>query len=153
MLDSISKKTAELYIRFERPLSSISLVGGFIFDAITLQRVDEFWENIWVLGHLLIAAVCIILINRKRIDLDKPKEELEHLWILVVMQFMFGGLLSTFLVYYFRSGSILVSWPFILLLAVAFGANERLRHHYARIVFQISFYSYPFSLSLFLFCQ
>ena len=47
--------------------------------------------------------------------------------------------MSTFLVFYFRSGSIFVSWPFLLLLGIAFTANEQLKHHYSRMTFQISF--------------
>jgi hypothetical protein len=54
------------------------------------------------------------------------------------MQFFFGGIFSTFLVFYFRSGSIAVDWPFLILLAAAFIANERFKRHYARLTFQIS---------------
>ena len=40
------------YARHERALSSTSLIGGFVFDALTLKRVDFVWENIWVIAHL-----------------------------------------------------------------------------------------------------
>jgi hypothetical protein len=43
-------KIRNWYGRYERPISSLSLVGGFIFGAVTLKRVDLFWENIWVVG-------------------------------------------------------------------------------------------------------
>jgi hypothetical protein len=56
-------------------------------------------------------------------------------------------LLSTFLVFYFRSGSLWVSWPFFLILAAAFVANEKLKQRYARLDFQLSL----FYLSLFCF--
>jgi hypothetical protein len=70
-----------------------------------------------------------------------------HFWLVTVLQFLFGGLLSTFLVFYFRSGSLRASWPFFLLLAGAFLANEKLKHRLARLDFQLSF----FFLSLFSF--
>ncbi|MDR3547152.1 MAG: DUF2914 domain-containing protein [Candidatus Pacebacteria bacterium] len=129
------------YVRFERPISSISLIGGFVFDAVTLRRVDLFWENFWVLLHLLTVAACIFLINftensERRLKWKNP--EALHFWLINILQFFFGGLLSTFLVYYFRSGTLAVSWPFILILAAAFVANERLKHHYSRLIFQIS---------------
>ena len=44
-----------------------------------------------------------------------------------LLQLFFGGLLSTLLVFYFRSGSLSASWPFLLVLGVAFAANESLR--------------------------
>lgn len=130
----------EWLIRFERPIASFSLVGGFVFDAVTLKRVDLFWENLWVIAHLLIVAICIILINRKKeVATDHDPSKL-HFWLVNAMQFFFGGLLSTFLVFYFRSGTIFVSWPFLLILVVAFVANERLKHHFASESFQISFF-------------
>jgi len=136
------------YARFGRPISSLSLVGGFVFDALTLKRVDMFWENFWVLMHLLVAAACIILANRAMSSgADEKDPKKKQFWFVNVLQFTFGGLLSTFLVLYFRSGSLWESWPFLLILAAAFVANESLKKHYARVDFQVSF----FFLSLFSF--
>src|SRR5271154_587865 len=53
------------YARFERPISSASLVGGFVFDALTLHRVDTFRENLWVIVHLVVVGACIVLVNRQ----------------------------------------------------------------------------------------
>jgi len=136
------------YARLERPISSISLFGGFVFDALTLKRIDMFWENVWVIVHLAVAGACIVLAHRAvRADLDAQVPERESVWVPSALQFCFGGLLSTFLVYYFRSGSLRSSWPFLLLLAAAFLANERLKKHFSRLDFQASF----FFLSIFAF--
>jgi len=140
------------FARYERPISSLSLFGGFVFDAVTLKRVDLFWENIWVLGHLAIVAICIIWIHAKE---NKPKNEKDpaktHFWLVNVLQFFFGGLLSTYLVFYFRSATLSVSWPFILILAVAFIANESFKRHFARLGFQISlFFLSLFSFAIFI---
>ncbi len=56
-------KIRSWYGKYERPISSLSLIGGFVFDALTLKRVDLFWENFWVIGHLVIVGTCIVLIN------------------------------------------------------------------------------------------
>jgi len=136
------------YARFERPISSASLFGGFAFDALTLKRVDMFWENFWVVVHLVLVAACILLISRaenRGVESKNPAKV--HFWLINTLQFLFGGLLSTFLVFYFRSGSLWVSWPFFLILAAAFVANEKLKQRYARLDFQLSF----FFLSLFCF--
>lgn len=138
----------DVYDRYERPISSISLVGGFIADALTIKRADTLWENSWVLLHLVIVAICIILINReerKSAAAESPSQA--HFWLVNLMQFSFGGLMSTFLVLYFRSATLSASWPFILILAGTFIANERIKHHYARLTLQISL----FFLSLFTF--
>jgi hypothetical protein len=133
------------YGRFERPISSISLIGGFVFDALTLHRVDIFWDNVWVVGHLTIVTLCAIWINLLSDAADENDVHPEanprqlHFWLVNVMQFFFGGILSTFLVFYFRSGTLATSWPFLLILVAAFIANESLKRRYARLAFQISF--------------
>src|SRR5580658_5652081 len=127
------------YKKFERPISSLSLIGGFVFDALTLKRLDLFWENFWVVAHLIIVAVCIILINRASIGAegDEKGHAERHFWWLNILQFFFGGILSTFLVFYFRSATLAVSWPFLLILLAAFFANESFRKQYEQLTFQI----------------
>ncbi len=140
------------YKKYERPLSSLSLISGFVFDAATLKRVDLFWENFWIVVHLLGVAVCIILINRgERGEMDTKDPDRIHFWLVNALQFLFGGLLSVFLVFYFRSGALSVSWPFLLILVGAFVANESLKKNYARLVFQVAFFFVSlFSFAIFL---
>ncbi len=129
------------YGRFERPISSLSLVLGFVFDALTLRRVDTLWENSWIFGHLVIIGFFIIIIHLQE---SKPGDEhnpsKKHFWYVNILQFFFGGILSAYLVFYFRSSDIISTWPFILLLAAAFMANESLKRHYIRFSFQISLF-------------
>jgi hypothetical protein len=127
--------------RLERPISSMSLVLGFVFDAVTLKRVDTFWETCWILSHLIIVGLFIALIHihEKKTDDDRNPRK-AHFWYVNILQFVFGGLLSTYLVFYFRSADFFVTWPFVLLLALAFIANESLKRHYIRFSFQISLY-------------
>jgi len=140
------------YGRFERPISSLSLIGGFVFDALTLRRVDTLYENIWILGHLIIVGVVIVLIHLKENEEGGEKNpQKAHFWYVNIMQFFFGGILSTYLVFYFRSGDIFVTWPFIALLTLAFIANESLKRHYIRLSFQISlFFLSIYSFAIFL---
>ncbi len=129
------------YLRNERWISSLSLFGGFVFDALTLKRVDLFWENLWVGAHIVIAAIGILLINlyeNKKHKLVEKTSRIIHFWLIITIQFAFGGLLSTFLVFYFRSGTLSSSWPFLSFLALVFIFNELLKHHYTRLVFQTS---------------
>jgi hypothetical protein len=140
--NGIFSRARSWYSRYERPISSVSLIWGFIFDAITLTHVDHFWENVWVLGHLLIVAVAIVLIH----VVEKEEKDAEtnparlHFWLVNILQFFFGGLLSTFLVYYYRSATLAISWPFLTLLALAFIANESLKRHYTQLTLQISLF-------------
>lgn len=138
---SFLSKTRSWYGRFERPISSISLISGFIFDAITLKRLDTLWENLWILGHLLIVGIFITLIHLKeKADGDEYNSNKAHFWFVNILQFFFGGTLSTFLVFYFRSTDIWTTWPFLLILALAFIANESFKKNYVKLSFQISLF-------------
>lgn len=142
------EKTKAWYEKYDRPLSSLSLIGGFVFDALTLKRVDSLWENLWVVVHLVVVGAVIMLLNRDEEERVKGVNVAEgHFWLVNILQFFFGGLLSTFIVFYFRSTTLLSTWPFILVLVFAFWANESLKRHYARLVFQTGL----FFLSLFAF--
>ena len=140
------------YARFERPISSFSLVLGFVFDALTLRRVDTLWENIWILGHLVIIGIFIILIHLKENEKGGEKNPSSaHFWYVNILQFFFGGIFSAYLVLYFRSSDIFVSWPFIAILLITFIANESLKRHYIRLSFQISlFFLSIYSFTIFL---
>lgn len=140
------------YGRFERPISSFSLIFGFIFDAVTLKRVDTLWENLWILGHLIIVGIFIILIHLKKSEVgSETNPSKAHFWYVNILQFFFGGILSTYLVFYFRSADIFVTWPFIVLLAITFVANESFKKHYIRLSFQISlFFLSVYSFVIFL---
>ena len=132
-------RAQRFYARIERPFSSISLVGGFVFDALTLTRVDEFWENFWVVAHLAIVTTAALLANLIENEPGAEEDPAKlHFWLVNIMQFFFGGIFATYLVFYFRSGTIVASWPFLALLAAAFIANERFKRHYARLTFQIA---------------
>jgi len=149
---SFFQTTRHWYGRFERPISSLSLIAGFVFDIVTLKRLDTLWENLWILGHIIIVGVFIILIHLKENEEGGEKNpERIHFWFVNILQFFFGGLLSTYLVFYFRSTDIFVTWPFLLLLLVAFIANESLKRHYIRLSFQISlFFLSIYSFMIFL---
>ncbi len=134
-------KARDWYARYERPISSLSLIGGFVFDALTLKRVDLFWENLWVAGHIILVAIFIILVDlQEEESMDEKDASRKHFWYINILQFFFGGLLSTFIVFYFRSTTLAATWPFLVILTAAFIANERLKKHYARLTFQISLF-------------
>jgi len=135
------------YEKYEGRVSSLSLIGGFIFDAFTLSRVDALRDNLWVAVNLVLVSICIILLNRQESGPEKEKSASKHFWLVTVLQFAFGTLIGTFVIFYFRSASLAVSWPFMFILVLALIANEHLKKHYDRLSFQISFLF--FSLYLF----
>src|SRR4029077_6920766 len=88
LLQRASRLTSH-YLRTQLSLSSVSLVGGFVFDAVTLKRVDMFWENFWVVVHLLVVAFCILWVNRA-VNLYPQRESAAaklDSWLIYLLQF------------------------------------------------------------------
>jgi hypothetical protein len=144
------------YLRYERLISSGALVSGFIFDWLTLTRVDILIDDIRMVGNLVFAAIGVIFLNLlenrvRRVGQRSARSEKLHFWLIIGIQFFFGGLLSNFLVFYFRSATLATSWPFLLLLALFFTFNELLKHHYSRLIFQVTIlFTSVFALLIFL---
>jgi hypothetical protein len=140
------------YGKYERPISSLSLIGGFMFDALTLKRVDLFWENFWVIAHIVIVGACIVLIHViEKQEGDEANPSKLHFWLVNLQQFFYGGIWSVFLVFYFRSSDITASWPFLAVLALSFIANERLKRQFVRLTFQVAlFFLAIFCFAIFL---
>ncbi len=137
----IVEPVRNFYGRYERPISSGSLILGFVFDALMLRRIDTLWENIWILGHLVIVGVFIVLVHTQKSEAgDEANPSKAHFWYVNILQFFFGGTLAAYLVFYFRSTELTSTWPFLLLLALAFIANESLKRQYVRFSFQISLF-------------
>ncbi len=137
--------------KHESHLSSAALLGGFVVDAFTLRRVDLPFENIVLIGYFLLIAVGIFLLNLSdsRMYRGPFAENLPHI-LPIIIQFAFGGLFSGFVIFYFRSGSLSASWPFIILLVGLLLGNEFLRKHYVRLVFQVTtFFTALFFFTIF----
>lgn len=127
--------------KYERYISPLSLLAGFIADNLTLRRVDLLAENIAILSYLFVAGASILILNacdagRLR---GKAVDKLSAI-LPFIMQFAFGGMFSAFVVFYFRSASFSASWPFLFVLVGLLIGNEIFRKKYSRLAFQLSVY-------------
>lgn len=137
----------EWYLRHERRLIPAALLGGFIFDWLTVTRIDRLYENILLMVYILIAAAGIAVINlydAGRLTAAAGNLRLERVlsWLRLtaplVVQFAFGGLFSVFLVLYSRGGAFTVSWIFLLLLLGLMVGNDLFQRYYRRLSVQVS---------------
>ena len=109
-------------------------------------------ENFWIIIHLLVAGFGILALTyyenkAEQKNLPAVEREKFYFFLTLIIQFAFGGLFSTFFVFYLRSTSFSDSWLFILLLLVLLFGNELWKKNYTRLTFQIS----VLFLSLYLF--
>ena len=130
-----------LFNKYERYLSSGALLFGFIFDNLTLQRVDFIFDNLIIISYLLLVGFCITFINlHQEGRLKGSFIEKFYEFLPFIMQFAFGGLFSAFVVFYSRSASLLSSGPFVVVLAILLIGNEFFKNQYQKLVFQVSLY-------------
>lgn len=136
----LPKSTEELIQWYERFISPLSLLVGFVLDNLFfLKRVDLWTANALLFGYLSLAAGGILLFNlvetgRLR---GRPFVALAP-FLPVATQFAFGGLFSAYVSLYSRSAAFAVSWIFVLALAVLTLGNERFRKYYVRFGFQMA---------------
>lgn len=117
---------------------TLAFIFGFVVDNLTLNRVDQLFDNVILLSYVLLAMLSILLLyagiaerfgERTNIFLKK--------WSPVLMQYAFGGLLSGMLIFYGRSGSIMESWPFILMILGVIYGNETIKNRQSRLVYNL----------------
>lgn len=127
--------------KYERHISSGALIGGFIIDSLTLQRIDLFFENVVIISYIAMAGISIALLNIYEGGKLRGKIfEWMHRLLPFVIQFAFGGLFSAFLIFYFRSSTIAAGWPFVLILVGLLIGNELFKKFYQRMAFHMSVY-------------
>jgi hypothetical protein len=122
------------FLKLKPYLPATCFVGGFTWDNLTLVRVDNRLDMAIFGAYLLLAGAAIVLIGRRaRFRFS------EHLPLAV--QFFFGGLFSSFFVYYFKSASSLPAFLFMLVLLVLLVGNEFLEKRLGDIRLAVVLYA------------
>ena len=123
--------------RYEHHIGVGALAVGFLFDLWVAKRPDTIFNNLLLLSYLLVAGTFIIMLNvRSR----RRPDDAEPLFLLLILQFCFGGLASNLLVLYGHSGTLAGSAVFIGILVLIVFGNEYFRSRYALLRFNIGVY-------------
>jgi Protein of unknown function (DUF2914). len=116
-----------------------------------LRRIDAVFSNVVLISYVLISALSITILNiHEHRRGERERSERLHFIVVFALQFCLGGLFSGAFLFYSRSGSIIASWPFLLMLAGYILGNEALRRNYVRLGFQVTvFFTALFSFLIF----
>lgn len=143
----MKQRALQFWNTYERQLSALTLICGFSFDLFLAKRPDSIADNLLLLFYLALAGICIIVLNRRlkprALETDpafKQEKNAEPLFLLLVMQFCFGGLASNLLILYGKSGSFGSSLLFIIFLGVLLIGNEFLKSKYDQLRFNVAVY-------------
>ncbi len=127
--------------RFRKFLPAFAFFSGFLWDSITLVRIDQLLDNFIVVSYLLLLGWLIYLSNL--INRGKLRNGLLKKYQRVypfIMQFLFGGLFSAYVIYYFKSASIAQPTAFLFLMALLLVLNEFSEERMSNVYLQVAFY-------------
>ncbi|MDO8593306.1 MAG: DUF2914 domain-containing protein [bacterium] len=139
--------------KYERHLSALAMVAGFIADNLFFTRVD-LWQTQLLFASY--AAACFIAIpllhfiesRASRIRAPFPR------WRLIlplITQFALGGFWSAFIIFYGRSADLGASWPFLLFVLLIFLGSEYFHQYHSRLVFtSVLFFFALYSCAIFI---
>lgn len=115
----------------ERLILPTALLGGFIIDYLTLNRVDQLFDNIVLLFYVLLAALSLFILygttSATKITALAP----------YTFQYAIGGLFSGLFIFYFRSGTLSVSFPFLIILLVLMLGSDYFYKRFPKATFQL----------------
>lgn len=132
------RRVRQKYARYIMPAA---VLVGFLLDTITLNRIDQVFDNAILITHLVIVGALIAVLFAKDTAFGKRFRiaEREHTFN-TILAFSFGALFSGFIIFYTRSGSLSASWPFLLILLALMLGTEVKKEYYQERIFQISFF-------------
>jgi hypothetical protein len=137
--------------KYERHLSALAMVVGFIVDSIFFERVDLWQTQVVFAVYTLICFITIPLLHwiemRALRGIAQPK------WrsiLPIATQFALGGFWSGFVIFYWRSAVFGASWPFLLFLFLVFIGNEYFSKYHEKLVFtSVLFFFAIYSYAIF----
>jgi hypothetical protein len=123
---SLREKFLDYYRRNEVKVSATVFVGGFLFDLLTLGRIDDLFNLIQQALYLTLLGTLLLLeikVNMGSFTLSPRGKKFWDYQDLVV-HFLFGSLLSVYVIFYYTSASAITGTIFISLLVGFMFANE-----------------------------
>ena len=127
--------------RLSRYWLTVAFLCGFALDNLTLNRVDQVFDNVILSTYVILSMVALLsLYAGSAQKLPEAYNQLARIYAPLVVQFAFGGLLSGMLIFYGRSGDWSQSWPFLLLILFVIYGNETLRDRSMRLVFNLAIF-------------
>ena len=122
--------------KYERHLSALAMVAGFVFDGLFFERID-LWQTQAVFAFY--TTICFITIPLLHwIEARAERGIAVPRWrslLPIATQFALGGFWSGFVIFYGRSAVFGASWPFLLFLFLIFLGNEYFSRYHSRLVF------------------
>ena len=150
-IQTIINKILWYYHKYENYAQITFFFGGFLWDNLTLTRIDRLSDNIILFLYIALMGFFIILMNLSEVGRLRRKTLKKYSeWYPLAIQFLQGGLFSSYVVFYFKSASLTKTIIFVVILGILLVANEFLEKKLANVKLQfILFFLVNFSFFAF----
>ena len=131
----------QFIIKHQKYAPLLFFICGFIFDSMTLRRIDRLYDLVVLCLHMTSLTVVLYLYNLA--DDGKWRNtflERFQLYFPLAIQFFFGALSSAFVIYFSRSVSMSKTIFFFVILVALLIANEFLKKRISNKYLQFSVY-------------
>lgn len=129
----------ESLARVRRHWLSIAFLLGFVIDNITLNNVEQLFDNLVLLAYVALSMASMFILYAALAG-RLPEEWTFYIraYAPLVLQYAFGGLLSGMLIFYGRSGAWTESWPFLFIIIGVIAGNELIKDRSSRFLFNVA---------------
>lgn len=130
------------YVRAnQRYLPVVFFMMGFLWDSLTLGRIDRLYDQVILCTYLTSLTLCLYLFNLSGDDKWKGTffEKYED-YLPLAIQFFLGGLCSAYVIYFSRSVSFSKTIIFFIILLILLFANELLKKRISNKYLQFGAY-------------
>lgn len=133
------KSFYQRHIRKHLPL--ISFAAGFMWQSMTLDRIDNLWINILLLLDILLLGLLITWFNLARHGKLRNERLINFAgWYPIAIQFLLGGLFSSYVIFYFQSATMTQGPVFILLLVILLIITQFFEQQLSSLAMQAAMY-------------
>ncbi len=133
-------KVKAFHSKYERFLMPAFLVLGSLVDYITFVNVSISTSLFFLLAYWITAGACIAFIALYDSGALPPVFSRPRFVAVMSSQFLFGALLSGSMVFYWFSGALSISWPFIASIAFLMLFNNVFREFFSKPTVQLCLY-------------
>jgi len=139
------------YERHQRWAPLVFFFGGVVWDALTLDRIDAWFDNGLLVLYLAALGGLIVLAALVEYECVVSPRCLKYRhWYSHAIQFFLGALFSAYVIFYFQSATLAPSSVFLVILMILLVANEVIHRRLFNLYLLFALY-FLASFSFFLF--
>ena len=135
------------YEKNEHTVDIAAFAGGFLFDIVTLDRIDSWLTIGQQVAYLVVIGLVLLQMffseGQSAPDLDRMSavKRRYYEYRTTLVHFLLGSLLSLYTLFFFKSSSLFVSFAFMVVLVLLLVANESKRFKALGLSFKFALFS------------